>query len=208
MAKKYWVYKGEKIYKNRYNPKTKKTSDALYRDAIRKTGQANKRLRSIINEFGTLGWAGQKLKEKTEINLIDAWRSKGIKVNKSMSDKQLKAVIKAIDNFLQSKTSNVKGIRETMRKQQESIRLSLSNENINLTKDESKTLYSFFNDSDFLNLTNFIPASDLFALLEDSKENNDNENQFIKRIENYIVVGEDEDVKNQLIRIYNKYVRS
>lgn len=208
MAKKYWVYKGEKIYKNRYNPKTKKTADALYREAIRKTGQANKRLRAIKNEFGTLGWAGIKLKEKTEFHLVDAWRSKGIKINKSMSEKQLKAIIKAIDNFLKSKTSNVKGIKQTIKKSQESLRKTLSLEDVNITVEESKTLYKFFEDNDYIYITNYIQASDFNALLQDAKESNDNENQFIKRIEDYAINGIDEDMKRALLNIYNKYVRS
>lgn len=208
MAKGYWVYKGEKIYTKRYNSKTKKTSDALYREAIRKTGQANKRIRAIRQEFGTLGWAGNKLKEKTEINLINAWRSKGIRINKNMSDQQLKSVIKAIDNFLESKTSTIKGIKQTMKKTQKSIRMNLSDEDIELTPQESQTLYSFFSDKDFNNLTNFIPASDLFVLLEDSKESNDSESDFLKRIENYISIGNDEDIKNNLLSMYTKYVRS
>ena len=208
MAKKYWIYKGQKIPVKKYNPQTKKTSDTLYRELIRKTGQANKRLRSIRNEFGTLGWAGNKLKEKTEINLLNAWRSKGIKVNKNMSEQQQRAILKAIDNFLQSKTSTIKGIKSTMKKTQQSIRQELSNEDINLSVEESQTLYSFFGDKDFNYITSYIPASDLFALLEDSKESNDSFNSFVDRIENYIVVGNDDDMIKALESIYNKYVRS
>ena len=208
MSKKYWIYKGKKLPVKKYSPKTKKTSDQLYKELIRKTGLANKRLRSIRNEFGTLGWAGIKLKEKTEINLLNAWRSKGIKVNKNMSKEQQKAILKALNNFLESKTSTVKGIKSTMKKTQNSIRQELSNEDIDLSIEESKTLYSFFSDRDFNYITNYIPASDLFVLLEDSKEMGDNFNSFINRIENYITVGEDEDVINKLKGIYEKYVRS
>lgn len=208
MAKKYWTYKGEKIPVKRYNPKTKKTADALYREAIRKTGQANKRLRDIKNEFGTLGWAGKKLKEKVDISVLDAWRSKGVKVSKSMSEKQLKAVIKAIDDFLQSKTSNVKGIKQTIKKSQDSLRKTLSTEDINVTAEESKTLYSFFEDTDFNTLVNYLGASETFALIQDAKESNDNSDEFISRIERYIMIGEDEDMKQSLENIYNKYVRS
>ena len=208
MAKKYWMYKGQKMPVKKYNPKTKQTADALYREAIRKTGQANKRLREIKNEFGSLGWAGSKLKEKTEISLINAWRSQGIKINKSMSDKQLKVIIKAINDFLKSQTSTVKGIKQVMKKTQSSIRQILSYDDINLSVDEAKTLYSFFGDKDFSTISNYIGASESFALLQDAKENKDTEEEFISRIERYIVVGEDEDVKESLKKIYDKYVRS
>ena len=208
MAKKYWTYKGQKIPVKRYNPKTKQTADALYREAIRKTGQANKRLRDIKNEFGSLGWAGQKLKQKVDISVLDAWRSKGIKINKSMSEKQLKAVIKAIDDFLKSKTSSVKGIKQTIKKSQESLRQTLSLEDVNITVEESKTLYKFFEDTDFNKLVNYLGASETFAIIQDAKESNDNNNDFIERIERYLMIGEDEDMKRSLSNIYNKYVRS
>ena len=57
MAKGYWVYKGEKIYTKRYNPKTKKTSDALYRD----TGwECHYELKDKI--AGTAEWVKENVK--------------------------------------------------------------------------------------------------------------------------------------------------
>lgn len=203
MAKKYWTYKGKRLPVKKYYPPTKKTSEQQYRELVRKVGQANKRLRAIKNEFGTLGWAGETLKNKTEMNLIKAWTSRGIRVNKKMSEEQQKAVLKAINNFLKSRTSSVSGIKKTIKSQQEALKV-----NLDISTDESKTLYKFFEDKDFNYVTNYIDASSLFVLLEDSKEEQHSENDFIKRIENYILVGEDENVRNALKRIYNNYVRS
>ena len=138
MAKKYWIYKGQKIpVKKKYYPKTEKDNEKLYNELIRKVGQANKRLREIRREFGTLSWAGSKLKEKTEFDLVNTWRgSKGIKVSKSMSEEQLQATLTAINQFLKSKTSTVKGIKQTMKKQQKSLQNTFKNFNINITPEE------------------------------------------------------------------------
>ena len=208
MSKKYWIYKGQKIPVKKYYPETKKTSEQLYRQLVRKVGQANKRLRSIKNEFGSLGWAGENLKNKTEMNLIRAWSSKGIRVKKDMTLEQMKAISKALDNFLESKTSTVKGIKATMKKQQQGLKQTLQEQDIEITPTESQTLYKFFEDKDFNYITRFIGASDLYALLQDAKENADTEDQFIKRIEQYIFIGEDEDMRDSLRSMYNKYVRS
>lgn len=209
MAKKYWTYKGEKIpVKKYYSKDSKKNADKLFNELVRKTGQANKRLRAIRNEFGKIGWAGENLKQKTEMSLISSWTSRGIRVRRSMTPHQMKATLKAIDNFLQSKTSSVKGIRQTIKRQQQGLQKTLSNEDITITTKESQTLYKFFEDKDFNYITRYIGASDLFVLLEDAKDNNDTINQFLSRIENYIFVGEDEDMRNALESIYNKYVRS
>lgn len=201
MAKKYWMYKGKKIPVKKYHPKTEKTSDQLYRELVRKTGQVNRRIAAIKREYGILGWAANKLKEKTEISLINAWRSKGIKVNKNMSEMQMKAVLKNLNNFLNSKTSTVKGIKQVMKKQQENLQTTFE-----VTPEESQTLYTFFSDRDFNYITQYISASDLFLLLQDAKEQGDNESDWLERVSNYIDIGQDEDLKRALISIYNKYV--
>ena len=200
MAKKYWIYKGKKIPVKKYYPKTKKTSEQLYRELVRKTGQANRRISAIKKEFGSLGWSGNKLKEKTEIALIDAWRSRGIKVNKNMSETQMKATLKLLNNFLESKTSTIKGIKKVMREQQENLKTQLE-----ITPEESQTLYSFFSDNDFNFITQYIQASDLFLLLQESKEQNDSTERWLDRVSGYLDYGQDEDLKRALISIYNKY---
>lgn len=209
MAKRYWTYKGEKIPVKKYYPKdSKKNAEQLFNELVRKTGQANKRLRAIRNEFGKIGWSGENLKQKTEMSLISSWTSRGIRVRRSMTPQQMKATLKAIENFLNSKTSSVRGIRQTIKRQQQGLQKTLSNEDITISTKESQTLYKFFEDKDFNYITRYIGASDLFVLLEDAKDNNDNINQFLSRIENYILVGEDEDMRNSLESIYNRYVRS
>lgn len=205
MAQKYWTYKGKKLPVKKTRNVSEKDSEKLFREIVRKTGQANKRLREIRREFGSLGWAGSKLKEKTEFHLVNTWRTKGIKVSKSLSEQQMKATLRALNDFLKSETSNVKGIKKVMKKQQISLRQAFSTDK-EITVDESKTMYTFFEDNDFNYVTQFIPASDLFILLMDAKENKDTENQFLNRVENYIVIGEDDDLKEALLNIYSRWL--
>lgn len=208
MAKKYWTYKGKRIPIKKYYPPTKKTSEQQYRELIRKVGQANKRLRAIKNEFGTIGWAGETLKDKTEMNLIKAWTSKGIRVNKNMSEEQQKAVLKSINNFLKSKTSTIKGIKRVQREQIESLRVTFSRDDVELTTEESKALYKRFEDRDYTTVTRFIKPSDLNVLIDVAKEHNDTFNQFMRRVDSYITGIIDEDLRISLRAIYEKYVRS
>ena len=205
MAQKYWTYKGERLPIKKKRTVSEKDSEKLFRELVRKTGQANKRLREIRREFGSLGWAGSKLKEKTEFHLVNTWRTKGIKVSKSLSEQQMKATLRALNDFLKSETSNVKVIKKVMKKQQTSLRQAFSTDK-EITVDESKTMYTFFEDNDFNYVTQFIPASDLFILLMDAKENKDSENQFLNRVENYIVIGEDDDLKEALLNIYRRWI--
>jgi hypothetical protein len=209
MAKKYWTYKGKKIPVKKYYPPTKKTNEQQYRELIRKVGQANKRLRAIKNEFGTLGWAGETLKDKTEMNLIKAWTSKGIRINKNMSKEQQKAVLKAINNFFKSKTSTIKGIKRVQREQIESLRITFSRDDVELTTEESKALYKRFEDRDYTTVTRFIKPSDLNVLIDVAKEHNDTFKQFMRRrVDSYITGIIDKNLRISLKAIYEKYVRS
>lgn len=208
MAKKYWIYKGKKIPAKKYYPETKKTSDQLYNELIRKVGQANKRLRAIKQEYGSLGWAGATLQEKTSMHLINTWRSRGIRINKNMSQEQLKATKRAIDIFLKSNTSTIRGIEQTKRKQVEGLKKAFSTEDIELTTEESKALYNRFENKDYTTILSYLSASELNALIDDSKEHGDTLEQFMKRSEDYITGVVDIQLKQSLESIYYKYVRS
>lgn len=207
MAKKYWTYKGKKIPVKKYKPQTEKTNDQLYKELVRKVGQANKRLREIRREFGTLGWAGSKLKEKTEFNLVNTWRSsKGIKVSKSLSEQQMLATLNEINKFLKSKTSTVKGIKQTMKKQQETLRNTFKQFDIDINPEESQNLYKMFDDKDFSILYQYIDPSELYVIVLDAKDNGDTEAQFIKRIESYGVDGQDVELRQAILNLYYRWV--
>lgn len=209
MAKKYWIYKGQKIPVKKYKPKTEKDNEKLYNELVRKVGQANKRLREIRREFGSLGWAGSKLKEKTEFNLVNTWRStKGIKVSKSMSEQQMQATLKAINSFLSSQTSSVKGIKRVMKKQQQTLRTKFSSLTKEITKEESETLYSMYDDNDFKTITSRIGASaeDIFSLMVEAKEDDWSEDKFIQEIEYLMNYSADKDLKEKITSLYNKWI--
>ena len=210
MAKKYWTYKGKKLPVKKYKPQTEKTNEQLYRELVRKVGQANKRLREIRREFGTLGWAGSKLKEKTEFNLVNTWRSsKGIKVSKSLSEPQMLATLNEINKFLKSKTSTVKGIKQTMKKQEKTLQNTFKQYGINITVEESQTLFQLFEDTDYSWLYQYLDPSELEIIIQEAREFGDNLEQFINRLINYGVPAEefqDLDKRESVIKLYNRWV--
>lgn len=209
MAKqKYFYFKGVKTPISKPKKLTNKTETQLLNELIRKTGQVNKRLKAIRNEYGSISWAGSKLKSKVKIPLIDVWRGNRIKVNRNMSVKQMKATIKAMDEFLKSKTSTVKGIKQTKQKTINTFKETLSMEDINLSTKDAESLYNLFGNKDYNLITNYIDASEFNALLDDAKTMDDSKNEFIERISNYILIGQDEDLINSLSNIYDKYILS
>ena len=208
MAKKYWTYKGKKIPVKKYRSQTEKTNEQLYRELVRKIGLVNKRLREIRREFGTISWAGGKLREKTEFHLVNTWRSsKGIRVSESMSEEQIKATLRAVNQFLKSKTSTVKGVRESMKKQQNTLRNTFKQFDIDISVEDSTTLYKFFDDPDFRVLFEYIDPSELYVICQEAKEDNDTEEDFIRRIETYNVNGEDLYLRACILDLYYKWVK-
>lgn len=207
MAKNYWTYKGKRIPVKKYHPKTKQTSEQLYNQLIRKVSQANRRISKIKKEVGTLGWAGNILKNKTDMHLVGTWTSRGIRIRKNTTEKQMKATLRAIDEFLVSKTSTVKGIRHTIKLQQEGIRRAFSKPDAIISKEESKVLYSFFGDKDFDYITDKVNYKDVFIHMQNARDNNKDKDSFIAGIENYMSGGTDQDMRNALSRLYDKFIR-
>ena len=108
-------------------------------------------------------------------------------------------------NFLNMKTSSVKGIADVIRKQKRNIKLSLSDMDNEITDKEAETLYNFFEDKDFNKISDYLGASETWTILEDAKSKEYSEEEFIKSISNYITIGNDMDMVKSLSNIYNKY---
>ena len=70
---------------------------------------ANKRIRNIESRYGEDSWAISQLYNKLKDNeLVNGINKQGlVRVNKTMSNIQLKAIEKATNEFLASKTSKL-----------------------------------------------------------------------------------------------------
>lgn len=206
MAKKYWYFKGQKMPVKKYNLKIKKvTPTSSLNSVIRLTGRVNKRINEINIKYGKRSWATNKLLSRLDVKGIDVVRGGKIKIPKNLSEQKLKLVESAMKSFLNMKTSSVKGIADVIRKQKRNIKTSLSDMNNEITDKEAETLYNFFEDKDFNKISDYLGASETWTILDDAKNKNYSEDEFIKSISNYINVGNDMDMIKSLSNIYNKY---
>lgn len=180
----------------------------LYNELKKLSKRANQRLVRLERAFGKDTWASKRLRNKLDIESLQAWTKTGrVKVNKKMTITQLKATIKATQQFLNSKTSRVKGVKEVKKTTISNIAKSLGTEEEELTNEEAETLYDLLSEDYITDLTKYIPPSELWALIEDARASNDTEQQFIDRIKDYIYFGNDTDMINKLKIIYEKYVK-
>ena len=172
--------------------------------------EANSRLNSLERRYKSGTWASKRLKNKLGTSLFRVFKGKRIKMRKGLSNTQLLGIHKAISSFLSSKTSTKKGIKSVRKQQIEKIkeRLSVDDEMAEeMTDEEAEFFYDMFEDNDFNTLADIIGASALQACIDDAIENDDSEDDFIKRLEWYGGVSmQDLDLREKAIRIYNKYV--
>lgn len=197
-AKKLGIYKAPKYTKERAK---------LLSETRRLVDQANRRLKGLSNAGYKGTWASKKLANRLDTKILKAWSKQGkIKVGKTLTNTQLKAIQKATEQFLASKTSTIKGIRSTEEATIKSIQETLSDElRGRVTKEDAEFYYDMFGNSDFNYFADLIGASTLWMLIDEAIENNDTESGWINRLSIYITM-EDLDMRERAIRLYNKYI--
>lgn len=182
----------------------------LYEELKKLAKRANQRIVRLEREFGKDKWAVKNLRDRLDTQKLNAWTKTGrIKYNKSMSITELRAVIKATKQFLNSQTSTKRGIEQVRKKQIESLRISLSTDEKEFTFEEAETFYRLFEDTDY---TFFIrkydiPASAFNDIIQEAKEYNNTFDDFLENLEIYITIGNDKELLTRAQAIYEKYVK-
>lgn len=175
----------------------------------RDVANANKRIRNIESRYGEDSWAINQLYNKLKDNqLVNGINKQGlIRVNKTMSNIQLKAIEKATNEFLTSKTSKLTGIKSTIKDVKNSLRATYGDMGNRLTNKEINTLYDLVEDKNKRVITEQIGASEVWATLVQAKEQGLSKNQFEDLINKRSDVDlNDLDAKQFLEDIYNNYV--
>ena len=129
--------------------------------------------------------------------------------NKKMSIVQLRAVNKALQQFMSSRTSTVSGIKEVRNEVIQKISKTLSEDRgRNISYSEAETLYNMFTDDDTDEYIREIGASEFWSILENAKEAGDTEEQFADRIARYAQSEIDLDKRQKISNIYLIEVRT
>lgn len=174
-----------------------------------KVKQANVMLRNLKKasiKDGT--WATRKLYDRLsggKINVINKKRGQ-IVLKGGLNKTQKKIINKAITNFMMSDTATIKGIENVRDRTIKSLRATLSDFDNPLTYDEAEAYYRMFENKDFSYLADKFGASEMWALIDDAIDQQDDETTFLIRMKSIIGDVNDDDVKKTLLNIYNRYV--
>ena len=187
---------------------TTQSTNKLEKETRKLVSKANARLDALQRRFKSGTWASKKLANRLSAGKLKMWTRQGkINLNKRMTNTQLLAVNKAVNQFLKSKTSTKQGISDVRERTIETLRRTLSDEVEELTYDEAETYYEMFGDNDFDTLADKIPSSALQNIIIDAIDEDDSLNDFIQRLEDYSGLSmNDLDLRERANRLYEKYV--
>ena len=174
------------------------SKEQMYKELVREAKSANAKLQRLRGHYGVqYGWAGKRLIDKLSIDAVNTVSNKGyIRFNKNLSTVQMKATLKALKEFKSSKTSTVKGVKENIENIKSGIGSSLDVDNKTAQK-----IYDFF-ATDKYKLNDEVKYEALRIALEvDGK--NGNVEDYIDIVKNYIDFGNDEDLREELISVYD-----
>lgn len=194
--------------------KPKKVDEKLYKQVKENVMEVNKRLVKLrkSDEYGS--WASKKLFNRLDTKNLDVLEKtrkggliKKIKLNKNLTNTDLRAIDKATNQFLQSKTSTKKGINIVKRKTIKSIKKTLTLEEGRKVSDEdAEYYYDMLANKDFDWFNEKIGASTMWGLIDDAVENNDSEVDWITRLNNHAITMNDIEVRERALRLYTKYI--
>lgn len=181
-------------------------------DALRKKVlQANKAIERIEKKYGENSWGVNRLYNKLDNEVYKGITKGGrIRLNKTMSDVQLKAIEKQTNNFLEHKaTSTLRGIENVKKEVKSSLKATLGDIANDITDAEINKLYDLVEDKDKRDTTERIGASTIWTTITEAKdtfksgiESGDDYINLVQKRSNAKLSEEDKDF---LEEIYLKY---
>lgn len=155
------------VNKGVYNPKTKRFERKGTITIIDKNGNIRKVKSTNIKDYRGK-FASKKLEELESFNK----KLNKIELSGNESRDELLEINKLTENFLKSKTSTLSGIEEVEKGIKENISAKL--DEFDMTPSEVDSLYTLYEDKDFIALRKYLDPSELQALLMEVKEFRDN----------------------------------
>lgn len=185
------------VNKGVYNPKTKRFERKGTITIIDKDGNIRKVKSTNIKDYRGK-FASKKLEELESFNK----KLNKIVLTGNESRDELLEINKLTENFLKSKTSTLSGIEEVEKGIKENISAKL--DEFDMTPSEVDSLYTLYEDKDFIALRKYLDPSELQALLMEVKE-------FVDNLKNDDIPFSDEEINqaglNKFTELFISYAK-
>ena len=199
-SKKRLAYK-----RKQFTMSKEQTKDAFYRETLKQVQKANNRLKSLSRKYGSRTWASKKLFNRLDASTLKAVKRGRVKITKNMTMTQLSAVRNAVNMFLNSKTSTKAGIKQTSESIKKGIQKTLADEDRVIDDADIEEYYSMLTENSFKMFADYMGASTVWAFIDDAKESNMSENEFVETLNHYMDERFfDEEIRQNAIYLYNK----
>ena len=105
-----------------------KEQNKLFNELKKLSKRANQRILTLERTYGKNVLAIRKLREKLDIELLDAWTKTGrIRISKRMTPEQMIGVLKATEDFIKNPLSTKRGVKRAKAKAIETIKFRFRN---------------------------------------------------------------------------------
>lgn len=147
-------------------------------------------------------YSSKQLIDKLSISKLENFLSKKNDIIVHTYDINKLNILKDLLNkFIKSKSSTIKGINKIRREQ--TIELGLT---LDIEPEESSRLLEIFEDENYTTIQDYVIPSDIWALIVEAKEHNYSQDKFIDLFEKNISTIPDDNFRQALQSIYDKYV--
>lgn len=174
--------------------------------------RVNRKLTRIRREYGALQYSSKNLIEQITARK-DLKRSYNIKtgriqIRKSLSNDDLKSLNKLMSNFLKDKTSTISGIKNRRESARLGLKQLMGDVDREISDSDIDAFARTFQNADFRWLMRYgMDESEFVSMVQEAISNRWTEGYFLETIIDYIGIIPDLDMKDDLIDLYNKYVR-
>lgn len=182
-------------------------NEELLRELKSAAREANKRLYQLHKHYPNDTWSERILYDRVNIKYSGLTPTGRVKANKKMTDTEMKASLKAVQDFLNDKRSTVEGLEETKEKLNRSISESLQENIEGLTAEDADNLVQLFEDENAKDVMRFIEPSDLFRMVTEAKQEKITQKGFIDMARDYIDFSENRGIVKSLKGFYNSYLK-
>ena len=202
------IQRVSKIEKSKYQRDRRKLTNE-YNQNIRKV---NRLLIRIRREFGSLQYSSKKLVEDITArkNLRKAYNIKSgrIQIRKSLSNTDLRDLNVLLNKFLKTKTRTVAGIRARRESARLGLKQLIGDVDTDIDDESIDQFARTFQNADFKWLTRYgIDESEFVKMVQSAVSDKWTEDYFVETLVDYMQIIPDEDMKDDLVGLYNKYVR-
>ena len=169
--------------------------------------EANKRLYQLHKHYPNDTWAERILYDRVNIKYSGLTPTGRVKANKKMTDQEVRASLRAVNDFLNDKRSTVEGLEEVKEKLKKSISESLQENIEGITAEDADNLVQLFEDENAKDVMRFIEPSDLFRLVTEAKQEKITQKGFVDMARDYIDFSENKGIVKSLKGFYKTYLK-